>query len=326
MTCPKNMTHGPCGGVDAAGGCEVTPHPCVWVPESTRTWDGPPPGPARDHELLALMRTRPVVVADLPTRPLDRDALLRSAELLSGSVDAVLTGDHGTARVQFPPSYRAWLLRDAGVRVWAGVNCRDRNRVALEGELAALVDAGAAAVHCVTGDHPAVGHRPDAAPVFDIDSTQLAALARAAGLLVSVGEAPCGPPVAQRPARLTEKVHAGAQVCLVNHAGGAGPVGEFVAAGPDVPYVACVPLILDRTQAELIAGFTGFVLPRGFLARILEARDPHTAGIEAAVRLGEELLTVPGIVGVDLSSVPTPGDELRSAQGLATVGRALGGG
>lgn len=321
--CPKHMTHGPCGGVDPDGGCEVAPLPCPWVTQPTTVWTGPAPLVAQ-HPLLDLMATRPIVVADLPTRALDREALLRAADLLAGSVDAALTGDHGGARVQFPPSYRALLLRDSGLAVWAGVNCRDRNRVALEGELAALADAGAAAVHCVTGDHPAVGHRPDAAPVFDVDSTQLASLARDAGLLASVGETPCGPPVDRRPARLTEKVRAGAQVCFVNHAGGAGPVAEFVAAGPDVPYIACVPVVLDRVAAELISGFTGFVLPRGFLAGILDAPDPEAAGIDAAVTLAQQLLDVPGVRGVDLSAVPGPGREDRTGRAMATIGRALG--
>jgi len=266
---------------------------------------------------------RPLVLADLPTAPLSRAALLRSADLLADGVDAVLIGDHPGARVQFPPSYRALLLRYRGVAVWAGLNCRDRNRVALEGELAALVDAGAAAVHCVTGDHTAVGHRPDAAPVFDLDATRLAALARAAGLLVSVAESPCAPPAARRPARLAEKVRAGAQVCVVNHAGGRAAVAEFVAAGPDIPYIACVPVVLGPAQARLLAAFPGLVLPPGFLDRILEARDPVVAGIDAAVRLAEELLDVPGVRGVDLGAVPVKGDEDATCRALATVGRAL---
>ena len=334
MTCPKSMTFGPCGGVDADGGCEVAPLPCPWVAQPTVRWSGPGAPVPRRHALLDLMAGRPVVVADLPARALDRDSLRRCADLLAGSVDAALTGDNGSERVQFPPSYRALLLREQGLAVWAGVNCRDRNRVALEGELAALADAGAAAVHCVTGDHPAVGHRPDAAPVFDVDSTQLAALARAAGLLVSVGETPCGPPADRRPARLAEKVRAGAQVCIVNHAGGAGPVAGFVAAakrsigtaGPDVPFVACVPVVLDRVQADLISGFTGLVLPPGFLTGILDARDPTTAGIEAAVTLAGELLAVPGVRGVNLSAVPGPDGAERTARAMAVIGRALGSG
>jgi methylenetetrahydrofolate reductase (NADPH) len=217
------------------------------------------------------------------------------------------------------------LLHDHGVAVWAGLNCRDRNRVALEGELAALADAGAAAVHCVTGDHTAIGHRPDAAPVFDLDATRLAAAARAAGLLVSVAESPCAPPVARRPARLAEKIRAGAQVCIVNHAGGRSPVAEFVAAGPEIPYIACVPVVLGPAQARLLAAFPGLVLPPGFLAGILDAPDPAAAGIDAAVRLAEELLDVPGVRGVDLGAVPVKGEEAATCRALATVGRALRG-
>lgn len=327
--CPKDMTYGPCGGVTVDGGCEVEAAvPCPFVGRPTVVWDavdgpGPPAAPPTGHALLDLMAVRPIVLADVAAPPMDADGLRRCVDLLAGNVDAVLLGDHPGARVQFPPSYRALLLRDSGVAVWAGLNCRDRNRVALEGELAALADAGAAAVHCVTGDHTALGHRPDAAPVFDLDSTRLAARARAAGLLVSVGEAPVGPPAHARPARLAEKVRAGAQVCLVNHAGGAGPVRTFVAAGPDVPYLACVPVVLGAEQAARLAAFPGMVLPAGFLSGIFDARDPVSAGIDAAVRLAQELLAVPGVRGVDLGSLPVRGAEEVTARALATVGRAL---
>jgi methylenetetrahydrofolate reductase (NADPH) len=331
MTCPKHMVYGPCGGVTATGGCEVDAAlPCPFVDAPTVRWEGPArPGsgtaaPRPDAASgLSWPVGRPLVLADLPTAPLSRAALLRNADLLADGVDAVLIGDHPGARVQFPPSYRALLLRDRGVAVWVGLNCRDRNRVALEGELAALADAGAAAVHCVTGDHTAVGHRPDAAPVFDLDATRLAALARATGLLVSVAESPCAPPAGLRPSRLAEKVRAGAQVCVVNHAGGRAAVAEFVASGPDIPYVACVPVVLGPAQARLLAAFPGLVLPPGFLDGILAARDPVVAGIDAAVRLAEELLDVPGVRGVDLGAVPVKGEEDATCRAVATVGRAL---
>jgi 5,10-methylenetetrahydrofolate reductase len=358
VTCPKHMVYGPCAGVTVEGGCEVDAElPCPFVDAPTVRWAGPdataapadgaaaprPRAPGADEAARAThgsasgatgtagalaagwSATRPFVLADLPTAPLDRSALLRSADLLADGVDAVLVGDHPGARVQFPPSYRALLLRDRGVTVWAGLNCRDRNRVALEGELAALADAGAAAVHCVTGDHTAIGHRPDAAPVFDLDATRLAAAARAAGLLVSVAESPSAPPVDRRPARLAEKVRAGAQVCIVNHAGGRSSVAEFVAAGPEIPYIACVPVVLGPAQARLLAAFPGLVLPPGFLAGILDAPDPAVAGIDAAVRLAEELLDVPGVRGVDLGAVPVKGEEAATCRALATVGSALRG-
>ena len=174
--CPKSMTYGPCGGVGDDGTCEVAPVPCSFLPLPTVRWSG-----ARESRtvpephLLALMRQRPVVVADLPAVALSRDSLERAADRAVGAVDAVLLGDHGAARVQFSPSYRASLVQARGVPVWQGLNCRDHNRVALEGELAGLADLGVGAVHCVTGDHTLTGDRPDAQPVFDLDSTALAA-------------------------------------------------------------------------------------------------------------------------------------------------------
>lgn len=329
--CPKHMTHGPCGGVMPNGQCEAAAFTCPWTRRPTAQWSGPRPAGSVPHTLLSLMQQRPVVVADLSAPACDRNETLRSLKALTGHVDAVLTGDLPGARVQFPPSFLASLVHTVGAVAWVGLNCRDRNRVALEGELAALAAIGVGGVHCVTGDHPAVGHRPDAQPVFDLDSTELAALARSAGLLVSVAEAPCSPPVSARAVRLVEKVRAGAQVCFVNHAGGADPVARFVAAvsmalDAPIPFIACVPLILDRASAELISGFPGLVLPPGYVEGILDSRDPHRAGTDAALRLCSELLGIPGIRGIDISTVPVPGRELQTARAVAAVGQELGAG
>lgn len=110
-------------------------------------------------ELASLLRQGRVVVADFPAVALDATSITAMVELLRGRVHAVLAGDSPRNRVQFPPAYRAALIKAAGLRAWAGLSCRDRNRVALEGELAALAHLGVDAVHCVTGDHPALGSR-----------------------------------------------------------------------------------------------------------------------------------------------------------------------
>ncbi|MET3804337.1 5,10-methylenetetrahydrofolate reductase [Nakamurella sp. UYEF19] len=268
-----------------------------------------------------------VVIADFPARAMDTDSLLGCATTLLGSVDGVLVGDSGDARVQFPPAYRAHLIQSVGLPVWSGINCRDRNRVALEGEMAALAATSVAGVHCVTGDHTAVGHRPDAAPVFDLDSTRLAALARTLGHLVSVAESPASPPAALRPARLAEKVRAGADVCFVNHCGPASAVRSFVEAVPEdsrpAHFIACVPVVVDAGSAALLRSFTSLVLPPGYLDRILAADDPYSEGISAAVELSEQMLAVPHVAGVNLSGGPAHGSEVHFAAALAEIGAAL---
>ena len=346
--CPKHMEYGPCGGVELDGSCEVSPARCVFLDLPTVRWHGiersvepaaadPVPEPvasAGAMRMRALLATRPVVVADFPARALDAASIAECADILSGRVDAVLAGDAGAARLQFPPSYRAHLIQSAGLAVWAGVNCRDRNRVALEGELAGLAHVGVAGVHCVTGDHTDTGSRPDAAPVFDLDSTETAALAHAAGHLVSVGESPASPPVERRPARLLEKMRAGAEVCFVNHAGGAAPVAEFIGATEQLGaaeqlsaammFIACVPIVIDHESAALLRTFTTLVLPEGYLDRILAARDPFAEGISAAVELGREMLQIDGVRGINLSGGTGPGREAWFSEALARISDELG--
>ncbi len=338
------MEYGPCGGVGFDGSCEIDAAlPCPFVAVETVRWHGvvasraprtadpvppsaPAPGAARVRSLLGIRR---IVVADLPARALDARSIEECITAMAGPVDAVLSGDAGPARVQFAPTYRARLIADAGMIPFIGLNCRDRNRVALEGELAGLAHAGAGAVHCVTGDHTETGSRPDTRPVFDIDSTQLAALAREAGHLVSVGESPTTPPVDRRAARLREKERAGAQLCFVNHCGGAAPVAAFIAEaralGSQVDFLPCIPVVLDAGSAALLRTFTTLVLPPGYVEAILAADDPREAGITAAVALSAEMLAIDGVVGVNLSGGAAPGREVAHARDLAEIARRLEG-
>ena len=330
--CPKHMEYGPCGGVGFDGSCEIdAAHRCAFLHRPTVPWTGvdrstvpsPSPRTTAARSTLEALGTRTWVIADLPARALSVASIDACAGVLAGEVDAALAGDAGTARVQFPPAYRAHLLQRRGLRVWTGLNMRDRNRVAIEGELAALAVEGVAGVHCVTGDHTRTGHRPDATPVFDLDSTEATALARAAGHVVSVAASPAAPPVDRRAARLCEKQRAGADVCFVNHAGGAGPVRRFIdEVGDGIRYIPCVPVVVDHASADLLECFTTLVLPSGFLDRVREAPDSRAEGIALAVALAEEMLALPGVVGVNLSG-GRDGAEESFAEALAEVARRL---
>jgi len=337
--CPKQMAHGPCAGVLADGSCEVG-GPCRYLEVPAADWPylqvgsaGPTAWeltyrrPEAARPFLTAAAHRPVVVTDLPAAALSASSLRECADELAGATDACLLGDHGGERVQLPPSYRARILADAGVPTWAGLNCRDRNRVALEGELTACLDVGVVGVHCVTGDHTALGHRPDAQPVFDLDAVGLVALARRQGLLVSVAHAPSAPPVEQRLPRLLAKVSAGADAVFVDHCGGAeqveAAVGELRTAGFAGPVLACVPVATDAASAAVLASFAASRLPSGYLAGVLEAPDPRSAGVAAAVELAERMCAIPGVDGVNLSGGARPGHERAAARDLAAVGRAV---
>lgn len=314
--CPKRMVYGPCGGVRPGGGCEVDDRSCPFVDRDTVRWAGPQPSTPAPAFGAALGVVGPVIVTDLRVRPFDGRSIASVTRRLSASADAVLVGEHHV-RPDFPPTMMARLVREAGGTPWVTLTCRDRNRVVLEAELAALGEVGAAGVHCVTGDSRARSVRDDATQVFDLDGTRLTALAAEAGLCPSVAATPAAPPTTRRPARLLEKQRAGAAACFVNHAGGSRPVADFVAAarrlGVTIPFIPCVAVITDLESLVVLERFPGLVIDPEVRRSVLQAGDGREAGITAAVEEALRMLAIEGVVGVNLSGSATAGPEEESA-------------
>ncbi len=329
-TCPKEMQFGPCAGMRLGGECEIPGIPCPFLArDSVPAWSGAAPSQAVTAsgglKILETMQCRPIIITDIPTIPLNADTIFTIADKIRGSADAYLIGDHGGARVQFPPAYRAMLMKNAGLESWVGFNCRDRNRVALESEAVALAHLGVAGVNCVTGDHTLSGHRADAKAVFDLDSTRLAALARAAGLLVSVGEKPNAIPTHLRAERLAQKVKAGAHICMVNMPHSTELVSEFkaqtLAAGADVPFVIGIPVMTSLEALHGAVGFYNLQLPHGLAARLENAKNIRLEGIKFAIEYGHAMLGIAGVRGLNLSGLAATNQELEMAQDFAEIGR-----
>ena len=83
----------------------------------------------------------------------------------------------------------AAILAANGYEPILQVTCRDRNRIALAGDLIGAAAQGIRNLLILKGDDPKGGDQPDAKPVFDLESGQFAALARD---LRDKGELPSG--------------------------------------------------------------------------------------------------------------------------------------
>ena len=264
-----------------------------------------------------------MVLTDLTYGSYDRPGTMAALAALRGSCDAVLVADHQD-QPSFPPTLVAAMLHDAGVPGWVTLTCRDRNRVVLEQELAGLAEIGVDGVLCVTGDARAPGIRSGVSQVFDLDGTQLAGAAAAAGLAVAVAEAPQAPPTALRPGRLLAKQRAGAHVAVLNHVRSPAVLAEFLAvahaAGVTLPVLAAVAVYTDERTAMSLQGFPGLYLDPVAVARVLTAPDPRVAGVQAAVSEAAALLAVPGVVGVNLSGMGASGGVLAAARVKAEIG------
>src|SRR5205823_12586614 len=94
-------------------------------------------------------------------------------------VDATNATDNTSAHAHASPLAVAIALKQLGMEPVLQLACRDRNRLALEAEIAGAALHGIENILCLTGDDVTAGDEPEARRVFDLDSTQLLATAEA---------------------------------------------------------------------------------------------------------------------------------------------------
>jgi methylenetetrahydrofolate reductase (NADPH) len=149
-----------------------------------------------------------------------------AAVVLSQVCDGINATDASGANTHISSVAMCALLTRAGYEPVYQVSCRDRNRIAIQGDLLGAAAMGVKNVLCITGDDVSVGDQPEAKRVFDLDSIQLlnvARIMRDEGMLLSgrklttpprlfLGAAinPFAQPFDWRPQRLVKKVQAGA--------------------------------------------------------------------------------------------------------------------
>ena len=92
-------------------------------------------------------------------------------------VDAVNATDNTAAHAHASPLAVAIALQQFGMEPVMQLVCRDRNRLALEAEIAGAALHGIENICCLTGDDVTAGDEPEARRVFDLDSIQLLATA-----------------------------------------------------------------------------------------------------------------------------------------------------
>jgi len=135
------------------------------------------------------------------------------------------------------------------------------------------------------------------------------------------------PPVDTRPARLVEKQRAGARIAVLNHVTSPQTVRQFMAAalsgGLTIPVLAAVAVFTDAVSAAVLQGLPGLELDDAVIRRVLDASDPIEAGIQAAVAEAQALLSIDGVVGVNLSGSASASGTQVGATIKAEVGTRI---
>jgi methylenetetrahydrofolate reductase (NADPH) len=107
----------------------------------------------------------------------NKEVLLQKTKILKDIADAVNVTDSPGAKVHMSALTAAIILAQNGIDPILQLTVRDRNRLALQGDLVGASALGVHNVLCLSGDDPKGGDQPDTKPVYDINSLTLVATA-----------------------------------------------------------------------------------------------------------------------------------------------------
>lgn len=115
-----------------------------------------------------------VILAEMePPKGTDVSAMMAHAASVKGKVDAFVVPEMSNAVMRLSSLGGSLLLQTKGLETVLQVCCRDRNRLALQGDLLAAQALGVANVMAVTGEDLSFGDHHRARPVYDIDLLEL---------------------------------------------------------------------------------------------------------------------------------------------------------
>ncbi len=246
----------------------------------------------------ALAAGRFVLTAELHTVDTGGlDAVRRNVEPYEEYVDAVNATDNTAAHAHASPLAVAVALTQLGVEPIMQLVCRDRNRLALQAEIAGAALHGIENICCLTGDDVTAGDEPEARRVFDLDSIQLVATAEAMRngrylsgrkldppphLVIGAVENPAAPPVEFRVERAWTKARAGARFLQLQVGYELAPLERFMAEAVESGLserVAILPSIcLVRSPGALRfmdANVPGISVPAARRRALRDCRRPR---------------------------------------------------
>ena len=288
----------------------------------------------------ALGAGRFVVTAELLTvNAGGLDAVHERFEPFEDYVDATNATDNTAAHAHASPLAVAVALKQLGMEPVMQLTCRDRNRLALEAELAGAGLLGIENICCLTGDDVTAGDEPEARRVFDLDSIQLLALGEtmrrgtylsgrkiepAPKLFLGAVENPGAPPYDYRVDRALKKVRAGARFLQLQVSFQPERLAAFmleaVARGLDKQCALIPSICLVRSPSALRymdEHVPGITVPAETIERCERAADSEAECFDVACELAEHARSLPGVAGLHLIS-------FRKEAGIARLCRRLG--
>jgi len=256
-----------------------------------------------------------------PPDSADPEDVYRRARVFDGYVDAINATDGSGANCHMSSLAVCALLTRVGYAPVMQISCRDRNRIAIQGDILGGAAMGVCNMLCLTGDGVQAGDHPQARPVFDLDCVTLLEIGRtlrdehhfqsgravtcAPRVFFGAAENPFVPPYEWRPFRLAKKVAAGAQFIQTQYCYDVPRLRHFMRQVTDLGLLDRVfilvgvgPLRSAKAAEWMRAHVPGVHIPDAIVKRMAGAEDPALEGRRLCVELIREIREIRGVSGV----------------------------
>jgi methylenetetrahydrofolate reductase (NADPH) len=311
-----------------------------------------PEGHRSNSRLERVLRSgRFAVTAELnPPDSADPEDVFEAARPLSEVADGINATDASGANCHMSSLGICSLLSRVGYGSILQISCRDRNRIAIQGDVLGAAAMGVSNILCLTGDGVGVGDQPGAKPVFDFDAISLLRTLRTMrdeGMFLSgrkiatppkiflgAAENPCIPPFERRADRLAKKVEAGAEFIQTNYIYDLPLFERFMARVRDMGLDKKVfilagvgPLASPRAAKWMRSNVPGIHIPDHIVERLEKAEKPGLEGKKVCIELIQQVREIAGVAGVHVMAYRREElvSEIISESGVLE-GRHAGGG
>jgi 5,10-methylenetetrahydrofolate reductase len=256
-----------------------------------------------------------------PPDSADPEDVYNRARIFDGWVDGINAVDASGANCHMSSVGICALLTRMGYAPIMQIACRDKNRIAIQGDVLGAAAMGVANILCLTGDGVQAGDQPGAKPVFDLDSMSLLEtirIMRDNGKFLSgrklttppqlfLGGAinPFAPPYDFRPHRLGKKIAAGAQFVQSQYCFDVPMFRTYMQRVRDLGYAEKVfilcgvgPLASAKTAKWIRSNVPGIHIPDAIIKRLEGAQDQKKEGKQICIDIIREVKEIPGVAGI----------------------------
>ena len=264
-----------------------------------------------------------------PPKGFDFTEQLDVAELLTGKVHGINVTDMQSACLKASGIGLCAHLKLKGHEPILQITGRDRNRMAIMGDVLSAASFGMDTMLALTGDHPVVGDCKDAKPVYDLDSVGILNMLSgmeetgldcggnplaggAPKFFKGAAVTPVYEPMILQVNKLRQKVEAGAEYVQTQGIFELESLKRFLdavdKANVKVPVMAgIIPLKTAGMAKFMNANVPGIAVPQDQIDRLITAKEngesPAQLGIEMAAELIAEIKASGLCAGVHIMAI-----------------------